>query len=293
MKRQWRQLICILWVAFAASVATESVAHERLDPQGAISGRVLVTEPLLLPTLGRSRQLRIYLPPGYHERTDRYPVVYMHDGQNLFDEATSFAGEWGIDETLDELARTKGTRLIVVGIDNGGDKRIHELNPYDHAKYGKGEGAAYVQDLVNTIKLYVDRHYRTRPQVQHTLIMGSSLGGLISHYAALSYPTVFGSAGIFSPAYWIAEPIFEATADSGFKRHQRLYFLMGGAEGDSMVPDFKRMQRLVAASTHEAQFALVPHGEHREAFWRAQFLTALSWLLADGSTAAAETVASP
>jgi predicted alpha/beta superfamily hydrolase len=87
--------------------------------------------------------VRIYLPPGYEQGTRRYPVLYMHDGQNLFDDATAYAGEWGIDETLNELAKSRGLELIVVGIDNGGAERIHELNAWDNPQFGKGEGEQY------------------------------------------------------------------------------------------------------------------------------------------------------
>jgi enterochelin esterase-like enzyme len=95
-----------------------------------------VSAPMAMPGLGRERRIRVYLPPGYASSTRRYPVLYMHDGQNLFDEATGFAGEWGVDETLDRLARERGLEVIVVGIDNGQEHRINELKPWADAKYG-------------------------------------------------------------------------------------------------------------------------------------------------------------
>src|SRR6185369_7256568 len=104
----------------------------------------------------------------------RYPVIYMHDGQNLFDDATSYAGEWGVDETLNELARSHGFEAIVVGIDNGQDRRMTELNPWDNPRFGKAEGAAYMSFIVDVVKPYVDARYRTRSDAQSTAIIGSS-----------------------------------------------------------------------------------------------------------------------
>lgn len=241
----------------------------------------VLTETLAMPGLDRRRQLRLYLPPGYAESDKRYPVLYMHDGQNLFDEATAFAGEWGVDETLNELAATGQLELIVVAIDNGGEKRITELNPVDHPKYGKAEGKAYVEFIAHTVKPYIDQRYRTLPDVQHTGIMGSSLGGLISHYAIVQFPDVFGVAGIFSPSYWItAEQVswFEQQAASP---QARLYFYMGGSEGDSMVPDVQRVYQAVLAKGHPkqlTQYRLVEQAGHNEAAWRAEFKNAVSWL---------------
>src|ERR1700676_1669623 len=109
----------------------------------------VLPEPLTMPGLDRQRMIRVYLPPGYTTSKQRFPVLYMHDGQNLFDDATSFVGEWGVDETLDALAKTRDFKLIVVGIDNGAENRIHELSPWDNAKYGKGEGRQYMAFLVD------------------------------------------------------------------------------------------------------------------------------------------------
>ena len=144
----------------------------------------------LIPQLNRTRRIWIYLPPDYNYNTDkRYSVLYMQDGQNLFDDATSYAGEWGVDEFMDSL---KYGQCIVVGIDNGGDKRMTEYNPYDNKKFGKGEGKKYIDFLVKTLKPFIDKNYRTLPGIQNTGIAGSSMGGLISLYAILQYPKVFG-----------------------------------------------------------------------------------------------------
>ena len=162
----------------------------------------VIDTAFFMPQLNRHRRIWIYLPEGYASSNKKYPVLYMHDGQNLFDEATGPFGEWGVDEALDTLG-PHHKELIVVGIDNGAEKRLNEYSPYDMEKYGKGEGDQYVDFLVKTLKPFIDKHYRTKKDDDNTFIAGSSMGGLISFYAILKYPKVFGAAGVFSPAFWI------------------------------------------------------------------------------------------
>src|SRR5213075_2601036 len=153
----------------------------------------IIDTAFLIPQLKRTRRVWIYLPPGYATTQRKYPVLYMHDGQNVFDDATSFAGEWGVDETLDSIS-TQKREIIVVAIDHGGPKRINEYCPYDMERYGKGEGDQYVDFLVNTLKPFIDKNYRTVKDKSGTFIAGSSMGGIISMYAVLKYPKVFGGA---------------------------------------------------------------------------------------------------
>jgi len=242
----------------------------------------VLAQKLAMTELGRERTIRIYLPPGYEKSNKRFPVLYMHDGQNLFDAATSYSGEWGVDETLNELAKTKGLELIVVGIDNGGADRIHELNAWDNAQFGKGEGRQYMDFLVDTVKPYIDRHYRTKPDRTNTAIMGSSMGGLISQYAIEQYPQVFSKAGIFSPAYWLAKPaVFDFAKAQPPRKDAKLYFYAGGKEGDSMLPDMQRMVDQLRAEGHpqgKIDVVVDPEAKHHESAWRAQFARAVLWL---------------
>lgn len=252
------------------------------DPQAAsAASNVMVTAPLTMSALQRERPLRIYLPPGYATSTQRYPVLYMHDAQNLFDNATAYAGEWGIDEALNTLAVTHGLELIVVGIDNGGEQRMTELNPWDHEHFGKAEGDQYLAFLIEQVKPKIDAEYRTLPDSANTVIMGSSMGGLISHYAARQYPHVFGKAGIFSPSYWVSESAFGPERTGAFDPSQRLFFLVGESEGGDMLSDFNRMRAQVAEQSPDtaALFISVPHAQHNETFWRSQFVPAILWLM--------------
>ena len=141
----------------------------------------LLDADFFMPQLNRSRRIMIYLPPDYETSQKRYPVLYMHDGQNLFDDATSFSGEWGVDESLNELHSQGDYGCIVVGIDNGGGLRIDELAPWLNTNYNEGgEGAQYMDFIVETLKPHVDANYRTFTGREFTAIMGSSLVGLIS-----------------------------------------------------------------------------------------------------------------
>lgn len=245
------------------------------------AANVTVLEPAFqMPGLQRNRILRLYLPPDYQSSNDSYPVLYMHDAQNLFDASTSYAGEWRVDESLNQLAQ-QGLKLIVVGIDNGGEFRNQELLPYSGPPIGQAQGDQYLQFLVTVVKPYIDQHYRTKADAANTGIMGSSMGGLISHYALLKYPQVFGRYGLFSPSYWAVGANVRQFSQQLPAPGQRLYFYMGLQEGGSMVPDIERLvHQLVAKgmTAQQAQYRLVEGADHNEAAWAAEFSRAVLWL---------------
>lgn len=153
-----------------------------------------------MPQLDRNRKIWLYLPPDYSTSTKNYPVLYMQDGQNLFDNATSFAGEWQVDETLNSLFAGGDYGAIVVGIENGGGERLNEYSPWNNPSYGGGLGDQYVAFLANTLKPYIDANYRTRPEPQFNALIGSSMGALISTYGATEFPNIFRKVGSLSPA---------------------------------------------------------------------------------------------
>jgi metallo-beta-lactamase class B len=241
-----------------------------------------------IPQLGRTRRVWIYLPQGYASSHRRYPVLYMHDGQNVFDDSTSYAGEWGVDETLDSLSARGDRGVIVVAVDNGGTKRLDEYSPWKNAHYGGGEGDAYVDFLAHTLKPYIDRHYRTRPDRLNTGVAGSSMGGLISLYAALKYPRVFGRVGVFSPALWFAAPqLLSYARNARPLPGTRIYFVVGAKEGDTpevYVNDQLRMVDTLAAAGFRRGRNVVSYvradGVHAEWFWRREFPAAYRWLFA-------------
>ena len=239
----------------------------------------IVDTAFFIPQLNRTRRVWIYLPPDYATSNKRYPVLYMHDGQNVFDDLTSFAGEWSVDETLDSIGSHSG-EMIVVAVDHGGDKRINEYCPYDMEKYGKGEGDKYVDFLAKTLKPFVDKTYRTQKDKKNTFVAGSSMGGLISMYAVLKYPKVFGGAGVFSPAFWIGPRIFDDIKAKGARVNSKIYFYCGAQEGETMQPDtekaFSEMRKI---SKSRMVCVVRADGKHSEWVWKEEFPLFYLWLM--------------
>jgi predicted alpha/beta superfamily hydrolase len=235
-----------------------------------------------MPQLNRYRRIRIYLPEGYAKSKKKYPVMYMHDGQNLFDDSTAAFGEWGVDECLDSLIKKNKPACIVVGIDNG-PQRFNEYNPYDFQQFGKGEGDLYLEFLVQTLKPFIDKQYRTNPAKENTIIAGSSMGGLISYYAMLQYPGVFGKAGVFSPAFWTAPQIKNVTESLSRKVNGKFFFYMGGKEGGTPISDMQEVQEILGERSQAMVYSVIDaESGHNEQAWRKWFAEFYTWIMADG-----------
>lgn len=230
------------------------------------------------PQLKTTKKIWIYLPEGYSASAKKkYSVIYMHDAQNLFDAKTSFVGEWNVDEKLDSLKAP----VIVVGIEHGNEKRIDELTPYKNEKYGGGNADNYLDFIVKTLKPHIDKNYRTKTKAKNTTIMGSSLGGLVSYYAILRYPDIFGKAGVFSPSFWFSKDIYPLT-ERAPKNKTKIYFLCGDKESDDMVGEMKKMETLLDRNRcyclHLTKDKVVKGGEHNEKLWSDGFVDAILWL---------------
>lgn len=231
-----------------------------------------------IPQLERFRRIWIYLPENYKISKKSYPVLYMQDGQNLFDNSTSYSGEWGVDEFLDSMFTENRKQIIVVGIDNGQEKRMREYNPWEFQNFGKGEGDLYADFLVKTLKPFVDKNYRTRRNKKNTSLAGSSMGGLISLYTVLKYPKVYGSAGIFSPAFWTASGIDSTVLNKAKNLRSKLFFYAGGKEGDSMIPDMQRIEaEIKKLSKSPIKEVIDMDAKHHEAAWRKAFPVFYEW----------------
>ncbi|HEU0052506.1 MAG TPA: alpha/beta hydrolase-fold protein, partial [Longimicrobium sp.] len=172
-------------------------------------------------------------------------------------------------------------------VDNGQASRMAEYSPWVNARAGGGEGDAYVDFLVKTLKPYVDAHYRTRPERESTGIMGSSMGGLISLYAGLKHPDVFGRVGVFSPSLWFSDSAYALAAAAKRIPGQRWYFVSGGSEGAPdnpgvVVADQRRMVDTLAGAGFDRATELrdlgPEDGKHSEWFWRREFPAAYEWL---------------
>lgn len=229
------------------------------------------------PQLKTTKKIWIYLTKDYSATAKKYSVIYMHDAQNLFDSKTAYSGEWNVDEKLDSLK----AQVIVVGIEHGNEKRIDELTPFKNEKYGGGNADNYLDFIVKTLKPYIDKNYRTKPKAKNTIIMGSSLGGLVSYYAILKYPETFGKAGVFSPSFWFSNDIYTLT-EKAPKIKTKIYFLCGDKESDDMVKDMTKMERLLDTKRcyclHLTKSKIVKGGEHNEKLWRDGFAKAVLWL---------------
>lgn len=231
--------------------------------------------------LNRDRTVRVYLPPGYEQSDKHYPVLYMHDGQNLFDEATSYSGEWRVDKSLNQLAWDKQLEIIVVGVDNGRQHRINELSAWDHDTYGKGDGHLYLDFIVQQVMPHINEHYRTLQGRDHTGVMGSSMGGLMSHYAVFKYPEIFGKAGILSPSFWYTSEVFDFTRQHNVGHDTRLFFLMGNEEDKVMVDEMHAMVNEIVDRghpTYNIYSKTVPGRGHSESFWAEEFPKVVKWL---------------
>jgi predicted alpha/beta superfamily hydrolase len=240
-----------------------------------------------MPQLGRTRRIWLYLPPDYATSAKSYPVLYMQDGQNVFDAATSFAGEWCVDETLDLLQAAGDWGCIVVGIDNDGMHRMEEYQPSFDLKDG-GEGGRYVDFIVQTLKPYIDQHCRTRPNRLNTGIAGSSLGGMISIYAGLKHPEVFGRVCAFSVPLSMKPELFDlARQAKPLRPATRFYFLCGSKEAatpDALSTPQQQIVKTLAANGfkigEDLQSVVCADGMHAEWFWRREFPAAYKWLFA-------------
>ncbi len=248
---------------------------------------VVIIKDFFMPQLNAHRKLRILLPLDYKRNVKRYPVIYMQDAQNLFDESSAgFGSEWGIDETLNKLQKNGGYGCIVVGIDNSAASRMNEYNPFYNSRYGPGLGNAYADFVALSLKPYIDSVYRTLPMRDFTAIGGSSLGGSISQFIALKYPDKFSKVLNFSPAYQISDCNYIFKKTEAKKYRLKMYMICGAIEGnDTMMQyDMKRMRDTLLNNgfkRNEIFDTIVKDGAHNEWFWNREFAGAYKWLFGE------------
>jgi predicted alpha/beta superfamily hydrolase len=233
------------------------------------------------------RDVIVYLPPGYDSvaRT-RYPVLYLHDGQNLFEPDTAFQkGEhWRVGETATALIESGAIEpLIIIGIANTGPRRIDEYTPTYDRRRGGGEADAYGQLLIEELKPFIDATYNTRPDALHTGLGGSSLGGLVSLYLGLKRPDVFSRIAAMSPSvWWDRRAILRDVRNARPKPKLRLWVDMGTREGRNHISDARLLKSgLLSAGWvegHDLHYEEVPGGTHSERAWAERFGRVLKFL---------------
>lgn len=258
-----------------------------------IVGNLKILPKFKSPQLGNKRDILIYLPPSFKTGGGPFPVLYFHDGQNLFDAATSFAGEWQVDETMEALSRD-GLEAIVVGIPNTGADRINEYSPYSQDDHGGGRGDQYLDFIIETLKPRIDADFPTLSGRENTGIIGSSMGALISLYAFFRHPGLFGMVGVMSPSFWFAHnAIYHFVKEAAYSPG-RIYLDAGTREyGDGwLVERFKsrrycasvrRMNRLLYKKGYHPRRDLLyvedKYAKHEESAWARRLPQAIQFLL--------------
>jgi predicted alpha/beta superfamily hydrolase len=237
----------------------------------------IVSESFFMPSLNRYRRVQIFLPYNYHQKSDtHYPVLYLNDGQNLANTRSAY-GNWAVDQKMALLAEQGRGDLILVTIEHAGSDRLHEYTPTDE------QGKKYMLFLAEVLKPYIDKTFRTKSERAFTGIGGSSMGGLISLYAGLKYPTIFGRLLVFSPSIWVL-----GGAKVDFTLFQEthptyIYMYAGGQEGANMLPNVRRVKRQLESHNienkkFEINLSIDSKGQHTEARWSQEFTKAIEWL---------------
>ncbi len=218
------------------------------------------------------RRLIVYLPPNYeaHQR-HHYPVLYLQDGQNVFDGATSFipGQEWFVDETAEWLINTNQIEpVIIAAIYNSGENRVDEYTPtVDEGIHRGGHADEYLEFLVTNIKPFIDEQFRTHPRSGYTAIGGSSLGGLLALYAGLKYPNVFGKLAVMSPSvWWDHEVILREIEALGHYLPQKIWLDIGTEEGDT-VEKVRRLKALFESLHQTFHYEEAQGAGHNESAW--------------------------
>ncbi|HMK31240.1 MAG TPA: alpha/beta hydrolase-fold protein [Terriglobales bacterium] len=237
--------------------------------------------------LSGERELIVYLPPGYDRQPHhRYPVLYLHDGQNLFDETTAYVPgmDWKVDETAESLITQHAIQpLIIVGIYNAGVHRVDEYTPTKDPKLGGGRADLYGRMLVEEVRTFIDQRYRTLDGAANTGLGGSSLGGLVSLYLGLQYPDVFGKLAVLSPSIWWGNKAIIGMIKKADPRPSlRIWLDMGTKEGSRGLSDVRLLRRtLVGKGWTEGKdlhYEEVAGAVHNEAAWAARVGPVLRFL---------------
>lgn len=253
---------------------------------GAPFGKVTIVKYFPSTQFNNKRSLRVYLPPSYQENAaKRYPVIYMQDGQNLFDDRSAAYGvAWRVGETVNRLVATGVMdEVIVVGIDNTPD-RITEYTPCCDPKYGGGKLAGYDAFVVETVKPYIDRTYRTLPGKDTSAIMGSSLGGLAAFDIAARHPTVFSKAAAMSGSFWWNDGMTMAKLPA---RVPVRFYLDAGTRDDGLDDTVKLRDALLAQGYRDGEDLMFYKAEgvrHDEAAWGARVDKPLIWFFPWGAS---------
>lgn len=248
----------------------------------------VISEKFYIPQLDRYRKVWALLPHDYHATDKSYPVLYLQDAQNLFNEGSGF-GNWEIDKKLSILAEYGRGDVIIIAIEHGSEDRIKEYI-FDNDNVANGsEGKKYIRFITDTLKPFVDENYRTKKDRDNTGIGGSSLGALISIYSGFLYPEVYSKLLIFSPSLWVEPNNNFPMMSFRVPFKTKIYLYGGGQEGSKMVKRIhvfeEYLKRWEKKNLFDFEFrtSINPEGTHNEFYWSQEFPRAIEWLFYDNT----------
>lgn len=243
----------------------------------------LVSDNFKIPQLKKTRRVWALLPYDYHQSKKRYPVIYLQDAQNLFNEGSEF-GNWEIDKKLSILAEYGRGDIIVVAVEHGHEERTREYLLGKNKILKGAQGKKMIRFMADTLKPYIDRKYRTKPDREYTGIGGSSLGGLISIYAGFLYPEVYSKLMIFSPSLWAAPDLHFSMLPLLESFESRMYMYAGDNESRFLLKHVNNFVKQLKSDLSKTDSSIVinkrirPGGTHSEFYWAQEFPRALEWL---------------
>ena len=271
-------------VAAYTGVQNEHVARWRKNwlpfKQSYLPQVQLISDEFKIPQLNKTRKIWALLPHDYDNSSENYPVMYLQDAQNLFNEKAEF-GNWEIDKKLAVMSEYKIGKIIIIAIEHAEEDRIKEYN-VGKTVLGKGQGKKYIRFVTDTLKPYVDSNFRTKKEREFTGIGGSSMGGLISIFSGLRNPETFGKLMIFSPSLWVV-PELKIDAKKVNTAGTKVYLYAGGDESKTMIEHIKKFQNdLISnqfiADKSQINLSINRQGKHSETFWSDEFPKAIEWL---------------
>ncbi len=241
----------------------------------------LISEEFEIPQLNKTRRVWALLPYDYEESEERYPVLYLQDAQNLFNEKAKY-GNWEIDKKLAVMSEYKIGKIIVIAIEHAEQDRIKEYN-VGKTILGVGQGKKYIRFITDTLKPFVDKTYRTKTERENTGIGGSSMGGLVSIFSGLMYPEVYGKLMIFSPSLWVVPKMDFTNIDFSEPSDTKIYLYAGGDESVTMIDHVKKfkknmIQNEFVTSKMKINLSINTLGKHNETYWSDEFPKAIEWL---------------
>ncbi len=241
----------------------------------------LISEEFEIPQLNKKRKVWALLPHDYETTTENYPVLYLQDAQNLFNENAQY-GNWEIDKKLAVMSEYKIGKIIIIAIEHAEKDRIKEYN-VGKTILGVGQGKKYIRFLTDTLKPFIDKKFRTKTEREFTGIGGSSMGGLVSIFSGLMYPEVYGKLMIFSPSLWVVPKMDFLNADFSEPGDTKIYLYAGGDESATMIRHVKKFKdNLVKNEFFEdkmkIKLSINMQGKHNEVFWSDEFPKAIEWL---------------